>query len=410
MSSEEQETLIRQMVDFTGANPDRARDLLQESGWDVPSAVDKFFQTLDRPPVESQIVPPARPVTSLASLLLSVVSSVQSCFGWAAYSLYRVAYSLVFGAGPVAEGEGEDLGCLKQDIDNLGINGMNLNILKINSNFSNLLTSNKKKITLFYLNTPANPRLREDIELLNDLSHFANNFKFYSINLDNSKSREILRIFRLSHNPPILVSFIPMNSTEIKLIGFIQNLNFNRENLQNLILKSQEESDRILAEEEQFKINRSLREQQDQEYQEALERDRQIEEARNRKEREDLEKENEKIRRIEEIEEIKSNYRNKFQNFNLPSIPCSIVVRLPNGIRVDRKFSNTDPLSIVYEWVTCAGLIHPQAASVNDLIIPKKFYLSTTFPSKRLVDMECTLEDLGLMPNAVLVFTSTADD
>ena len=50
-----------------------------------------------------------------------------------------------------------------------------------------------------------------------------------------------------------------------------------------------------------------------------------------------------------------------------------------------------------------------QRRSELESMIPDSFYLSTTFPSKRLVELEMTVEKCGLSPSCVIVLHEVDD-
>lgn len=81
----------------------------------------------------------------------------------------------------------------------------------------------------------------------------------------------------------------------------------------------------------------------------------------------------------------------------MPSEPSSvekeishIVIRIPNGERLERSFRQDDLLQIVYDYVDAQD------------IIPNDFILFTNFPRCAYTDMSVTLRDAGLVPSAML--------
>ncbi|XP_074656452.1 FAS-associated factor 2-like [Tubulanus polymorphus] len=135
------------------------------------------------------------------------------------------------------------------------------------------------------------------------------------------------------------------------------------------------------AEREERSFNQSLREQQDAAYLESLKADQEKE----RKKREELEKveqeeeerrnqEREEQRKKEEIARKKEEYKDK-----IPAEPESdnpdlvhIVLKLPSGKRIERKFLKTQSIKYLYYFVYC----HDDT--------PDDFQIVTNFPRKVL--------------------------
>mmetsp|Transcript_102845 Transcript_102845/g.187769 ORF Transcript_102845/g.187769 Transcript_102845/m.187769 type:complete len:549 (-) Transcript_102845:12-1658(-) len=91
-----------------------------------------------------------------------------------------------------------------------------------------------------------------------------------------------------------------------------------------------------------------------------------------------------------------------------PSLPANsatarLVLRLPNGERVERTFGADEPLSQVQKWAECCPLL-PEARD-RILEIPAEFELSTAFPRQTFGPeaSDKSLAELGLVPNAALL-------
>jgi FAS-associated factor 2 len=150
-----------------------------------------------------------------------------------------------------------------------------------------------------------------------------------------------------------------------------------------------------------------LRESQDREYQESLERDRLVEEEREKKEQEKREEEERIFREQQEgaqrmekaiarrealLVELESHYYDP----NLPhSKCCHIVVKLPDGTRIEQKFQHATSINRLYDWV------FTKATNIDG---EDCFLLATSYPSVKLSrEDERDLEQAGLVPNAVLL-------
>lgn len=88
---------------------------------------------------------------------------------------------------------------------------------------------------------------------------------------------------------------------------------------------------------------------------------------------------------------------------------CMLVLRLPSGRRAQRNFRAAAPLSEVYAWADCCGELIGLQEGTASFEVPKKFTLVTTFPRAALQNMDKSLSELGLVPNAVLALCSDDD-
>jgi hypothetical protein len=121
-------------------------------------------------------------------------------------------------------------------------------------------------------------------------------------------------------------------------------------------------------------------------------------EERERKLKEEQEKkliEEKKIQYLKQIEEIKKKIKPE-PNQNDPNSTL-IVLRYPNGEqRVERRFLKTDVIEDIYNFVTSLGR---EIYTENDI---SGFSIVQPFPPKVFNQMNKTLEEEGLVPNAIL--------
>lgn len=144
--------------------------------------------------------------------------------------------------------------------------------------------------------------------------------------------------------------------------------------------------------------NRLLIQQQNREYAEALQAD----QARERQEQEQAARAAEEVRRVEERELRRRRKKESLDDEpdKAPGI-CSVMLRLPDGTRVERRFSKEDVLEKVFDW-----------AEVNSVDI-EVACLVTTFPRKSYrypEDAGLSLEDAGLFPSAMLLLEERVDE
>ena len=108
---------------------------------------------------------------------------------------------------------------------------------------------------------------------------------------------------------------------------------------------------------------------------------------------------NKKRENFDKIEKEAEKYRTKFlaePDENNPDC-CTICFRYPDGDkRKDRRFLKTDKIIILYEYIKSLG---------NEIYTEDGngiFSLYQPFPPKKYDNMENTLENEGLFPNAVI--------
>jgi len=81
---------------------------------------------------------------------------------------------------------------------------------------------------------------------------------------------------------------------------------------------------------------------------------------------------------------------------------CKLVVRMPDGCRVERVFGADEQISSLYAWVDCCGEIKGLEGG-STFEVPQNFSLSTTYPRTELTDQDKSCREYNLLPNAVLV-------
>ncbi len=129
---------------------------------------------------------------------------------------------------------------------------------------------------------------------------------------------------------------------------------------------------------------RSLRAQQDSEYEASL--------AEDRAKAESVRQEQERIKRAQEAREAKRRRVPEEPPVGTSGI-AELVVRLPNNERIKRRFLESHTIGDVYDFVETAA---EQAVEVD-------FDLMTPYPKKTFTDRSVRLGDAGLTPRALLV-------
>jgi len=215
---------------------------------------------------------------------------------------------------------------------------------------------------------------------------------------------------------PCFCVLLPASVEEIRVVGSLHG-EVRTEAAVGMLSACMEEMDvhraEIVGRQAQHQEDRSLREQQDREYEEGLARDREREES----QRTVLEQERE-AQRIEEeqrrqeldalakAEEEKREIQLRRQRAAAALAPAAnatarLCVRLRSGQRVERKFAPTSKLSEVYAWADCLAYL-PEHVSSN-IEVPPRFVLKTSFPSRELTQMDSTVEELNLAGTIILL-------
>ncbi|GAW80412.1 hypothetical protein, conserved [Plasmodium gonderi] len=120
----------------------------------------------------------------------------------------------------------------------------------------------------------------------------------------------------------------------------IEQMNMKKNNLKKI--KNKNYTDRL------------IREEQDREYQEALKKDKlKVEEKKK--------KEDEKLKKIQLKKNIKNGRKEKLKKFPLlikeNEKATKICIRLPNGVKIQNKFSLNHTLEDVYDWAECSEFL-----------------------------------------------------
>ena len=151
----------------------------------------------------------------------------------------------------------------------------------------------------------------------------------------------------------------------------------------------------------QLEIDRILREEQEQAYQESLAQDREraqlqeqllLEEERRKREEEEKQQEQERREREKKLEL-------KRKKENLPPEPTSgeilsLAFRMPNGKRLQRKFAAENAVQVLYDFIDT----HPDNPNENHL----PYSLFSSFPKKHFVASNSTLKEAGVPNHTVL--------
>ena len=386
--SSDRAQLIQSVVDFTGLSPDRAETILKESNWNVPEAVTKFFQQTEAVPAYAN--GPRR--SAFALLIKSIVEAFKSCMGWS-WNFFRL---FVFGSSTFKSGTG-NLAAYFQSLSSSSQMKPNC----FDGSFKDACalgrTRDNRKVVIVFLHTQSSPDFDHAVQsvLLDEsvVSMINSQFIFWAGDVEYLQAQQLMRALPL-RTTPLLLALVSQNNTEIRIVGACGGSGFSLESALTVLQKAQEEQDRLFAEDEQFRINRSLREAQDREYEEALQRDREVEEreanealAAEMAAQQLAEQKHQAAKKLEQIEKEWVTDRKESASH--------LVFKLPHGKRVEQRFLQETKIGTVYDWVECV---------CDGELGRKSLTLSTSFPSVKLNrDEEKTLSELGLVPNAVLL-------
>mmetsp|Transcript_71647 Transcript_71647/g.126493 ORF Transcript_71647/g.126493 Transcript_71647/m.126493 type:complete len:458 (-) Transcript_71647:196-1569(-) len=254
-------------------------------------------------------------------------------------------------------------------------------------------------------------------EMLNE------NFIVYGGDVARMEAHQVAQMIRVRQFPSFCV-LLPASVEEIRVIGALHG-QISADQVTGMLTACLEEMEshrsELLAQQVQHQEDRSLREQQDREYQEALEMDRiraeqKAEEERQEREarqeaEEQMRKEQEAVARAEaERKALQDRRATAGQSMMAPGPECTsrIALRLPAGQRLDRKFLPSATLADVYAWADCAAYLPENLG--KDLDIPQQFVLKTSFPTAELKEMDRTVEELKLAGSNILLAAIEDDD
>jgi len=249
------------------------------------------------------------------------------------------------------------------------------------------------------------------------------NFLLWGGDIARMEAHQISQMVHARQFPCFCV-LLPASVEEIRVIGAL-NGDVSTEGTVALLTKCMEEMEthraEIVARQEQHKEDRSLREDQDREYQEALELDRQQEEQKKveRARQQEAERLAADQRSVQEAieaerlsERLKIQERRKTLASNLgppgPDCTATVGVRLPAGQRLQRKFNPATTLADVYAWADCLAYLPEHEG--RGLDVPARFMLKTSFPSKNLTEMQSNIQELQLSGALVLLAGIEDDD
>merc|ERR1712032_603782 len=85
-----------------------------------------------------------------------------------------------------------------------------------------------------------------------------------------------------------------------------------------------------------------------------------------------------------------------------PAESCRIVLRFPDGHRIERTFDADTCIGTLYAWADVCGELQGFHGGKR-FDVPEEFCLSTTYPRMTLADNSQTLRSLHLLPSSALV-------
>eukprot|EP00123_Amoebidium_parasiticum_P011312 comp20643_c0_seq1/m.26731 comp20643_c0_seq1/g.26731 ORF comp20643_c0_seq1/g.26731 comp20643_c0_seq1/m.26731 type:complete len:435 (-) comp20643_c0_seq1:54-1358(-) len=241
------------------------------------------------------------------------------------------------------------------------------------------------------------------------IAHIHSNFVFWPCTLNNQEGSRVGEILQATGYP--FLGVVLIIDSQWYAIERIQGLMPLEQLLQRLDFALQEANAQLTIhrqEREERMQNQLLRQEQDQAYEEALREDR-LKEARRREEAERQRREEEEKRQREyeerqrEMEEARRKEQLKHQRAtdfaNLPAEPgekdpdaVRIVIKMPGGERLQRRFSKQDKIMHLYHYV----------GGQESCEIPDDFLLCSNFPRKEYAAQAQQLVEAGLTGSAML--------
>lgn len=184
---------------------------------------------------------------------------------------------------------------------------------------------------------------------------------------------------------------------------------WERKELEQAIEFSRRDQERV-ERGKQILEERQIREAQDRDFIESLwkdqERDRQLAQAQFREHQQAAKQQEMEEERAAKELSILLGKRKKCQELkeSLPKEPPSgsadtthIAVRLPNGQRIERRFSFNTKLGVLKNWLDSLSL---------EQDIPETYTIVTSFPIKSINNWNQTFQEMGLVPRALVTIQS----
>jgi len=259
------------------------------------------------------------------------------------------------------------------------------------------------------------------------------NFLVWGGDITRMESHRVAQMIHARQYPCFCV-LLPASVDEIRVIGAL-NGDIQVDPTVALLTTCLEEMEmhrsEIVARREQHVEDRSLRQEQDVEYQQALEMDKKREEdakaariAEEEQQKVEADRLGEEARVAEKAQQeaedeaaqvekqrVESEAKRKRKASELempgPEAKARICIKLPTGQRTERKFAADATLADVYKWADCLPFL-PENQD-KGLVVPERFMLKTSFPSRELTEMDRTILELELA-GAMVLLAEIEDD
>lgn len=259
------------------------------------------------------------------------------------------------------------------------------------------------KFMLIYIHHPDHPdteRLCQETICDEEVITFINsNVIFWGESVRCRQGRQVARSLR-AHGRP-LMALVSLLQGQMRVVyrhlGYITKEDF----LSQIVINMEQFQPALVAEQQerqQRATDQLIREEQDKAFEDSLKRDQEkmrLKEEQKRKEEEALrEAERQELEEKRKVEERKSRLVEK--QSSLPLEPSKddkvtrIKIRFPDGTVKDRLFSPSDPLEALFDFV-----------DVQDLVA-EDFSLFSGHPKKLIEPRNCTFEEAGLSPRALI--------
>ncbi|XP_064652010.1 FAS-associated factor 2-like [Lineus longissimus] len=430
ISAEQTEKLLH-FQDLTGMEDmDRCRDILQTHNWELEVAVqDTFNEREGAPTVFTQQREPRTPPvnTSPSDQRIFTVAPRRptGIFQWSYFFLFfpfRFVYSTLLDIfrftfrllrpdprRNVTDPLGDVMTFIREFEQRYGP----IHPTFYQGTYSQALNDAKRELRflLVYLHGDDHqdtPNFCRDTLCGPDLSEFINvRMLFWACNTNSPEGYRVSQALRENTYP--FLALIVLRQNKMTVVTRIEGPIAPTELTAKLTQAMEENEGSLIAaraDREERSLNQSLREQQDAAYELSLQADREkerrkreVEEIKQQEEDEVKRKEEEAQRRLEEIAQRKIILRSE-----IPEEPDSsnaesvrIVLKLPNGTRLDRRFLKTQSIKYLYYFVFC----HDEA--------PDDFQIVSNFPRRVLpcepseeVPDPPTFEQVGLLKQEML--------
>ncbi|XP_062520864.1 FAS-associated factor 2-like [Corticium candelabrum] len=332
------------------------------------------------------------------------------------WSIFRFLGSFLF---PVSQSAIDSIGDVTQFISTFELQYGNSHPEFFRGSYNDALSKARRdiKFMLVYLHSQDHMRTEQfcrNVVCSVGFTEYVNaNMIFWACDVNTREGYRVSQVMREATYP--FLAILCMQDSRMMIVERIEAGLMDADNVLASLVNAVETNEPSLVaarvDRQQHSASVALREEQDMAYQESLRQD-QEKERRLIEQREHLRlEEEERLRKEQEERDLLKSLAEQraAKQRCLPPEPeagsdnsTRVVIKLPNGRRLERRFAKTDSLQVLYDYAFC-----------SDETL-RNFVLVNSYPRKELhinpdTNMS-TLEDFGLIPSASLFVHNESDD